>query len=140
MKKSCLFALLFSWMGTCLTSVPMGTAGFSQTIDVSTLSDYEKKMHRIGYCNQLDTFALDGEVQGLNRRKVYAIWKLLNENGFRKKDKISREIERKIKNDLKTKMILEEISFTQTDVDMCENDLKAILKDEYIPNFSYMEK
>ena len=129
MKKSLLFVFLLTFAVS---------PGMSQSVDISTLSDYEKQMHRIGYCEQLDTFIMESEVQGLNRRKVYAIWTLLDENGFRKKD--SRKIERKIKNDLKKQMILGEISFTQTDVDMCENDLKAILKDEYIPNFSYMEK
>jgi hypothetical protein len=131
MKKSCLFALLFS----CI-----GTMGVSQSIDVSTLSEYEKKIHRIGYCEQLDTFALDGDIQGLDPKKVYAIYNLLIANKFLDRDTRDRKIFRKIQNDMKKQMILEEISFTQTDVDMCENDLKAILKDEYIPNFSYMEK
>ena len=131
MKKSCLFVVLFS----CI-----GTAGTSQTIDVSTLSDYEKKIHRIGYCEQLDTFALNGDIQGLKRKKVYDIYNLLSANNFMEGDERDGQILYKIQNDLKKRMILEEISFTQTDVDMCENDLKAILKDEYIPNFSYMEK
>ena len=95
-------------------------------------------MHRIGYCEQLDTFALDGDIQGLKRKKVFAVYSLLSSNNFMEGDK--NRIFYKIQNDLKKQMILEEISFTQTDVDMCENDLKAILKDEYIPNFSYMDK
>lgn len=129
MKKFCLFAILFS----CI-----GTTGISQTVDVSKLSDYEKQMHRIGYCKQLDTFALKGDIQGLKRKKVFAVCSLLRTNNFMEGDK--NRIFYKIQNDLKKQMILEEISFTQTDVDMCENDLKAILKDEYIPNFSYMDK
>jgi hypothetical protein len=128
MKKFCLFALLFS----CI-----GTVGTSQTIDVSTLSDYEKQHHRIGFCIEIGY--KDG---GNDTLEIFSIVNLMSDNGFRKpgKGKAGYQVERKSANDTKTKLILEEIVTTQQMLDECNEDLKAILKDEYIPNFSYMEK
>ena len=126
MKKSCLFALLFS----CI-----GTVGISQTVDISTLSDYEKQMHRIGFCIEIGYKA-----EGNDTLEIFSIVNILRDNGFRSREKAGYKVEQKSKNDTKTKLILKEIVTTQQMLDECNEDLKAILEDEYIPNFSYMEK
>ena len=131
MKKSCLFALLFSWMGT---------AGVSQTIDISTLSDYEKQMHRIGWCYQFWDFELDDDIPDLNMKKIHDIHSLLDGNGFMDRDQSGNRIEWRTRDDLKTQFIIGEITFTQSDADSCDQDMRKILAKEYIPNFSYMDK
>ena len=37
-----------------LISTPL--IGNNQTVDINTLSDYEKKLHRIGWCEGLDEY------------------------------------------------------------------------------------
>jgi len=111
------------------------TSAMSQTVDVSTLNDYELKHHRIGFCIEI------GHKSGVNDTlEIFSIVNLMFDNGFRDGEKAGYEIERKSANDTKTKLILNEIVTTQEMLNECNKDLKAILKDEYIPNFSYMDK
>jgi hypothetical protein len=127
MKKSCLFALLFSFIGT---------AGNSQTIDMSTLSDYEKQVHRISWCNTVwMRYPFD-----FDNKDVYNIIKLLGVQDFTSPNRDVNNIMHKAASDTQAKLILNEITVSQETFNECNEDLKAILKDEYIPNFSYMEK
>lgn len=119
-------------------AISAATSATSESIDVSTLSEYEKQVHRIAYCEQLDTFIMDKDLPNLKRESdIFEIYSLLSSNNFFEKD--ARRIRFKISNDLKTKMILEEFSSSQSDVNSCLNDLKSILKKEYVSNFLYMD-
>jgi hypothetical protein len=131
MKKSCLFALLFS----CI-----GTVGNSQTVDISTLSDYEKQVHRIAWCDQFYRFELYNEIPDLNMKKIREIRLLLERNGFMDRDYSRKKVYGRTIDDLKTQFIIGEITFTQSDADSCDQDMRKILAKEYIPNFSYMDK
>lgn len=125
MKKSCLFALLFS----CI-----GTVGISQTVDISTLSDYEKQVHRVGWCRVLVDAGFDAS---LKPSRVFELYMLIDSNGFLEN---ADETYYKAKDDAKKKVLLGELAVTQSMLDSCDRDLASILKEKYIPNFSYMEK
>ena len=129
MKKSLLFVFLLTFAGS---------PGMSQSVDISTLSDYEKQMHRSGWCYQFWSFELYDEIPDLNMKRISDILDLLQKNGFRNNDK--NRVWVRAKDDLRTQFILGEITFTQSDADSCDEDLRKILAKEYIPNFSYMEK
>ncbi len=119
------YFLVFLCLSTSIAS--------AQTIDINTLSDYEKQVHRAAWCRTL--------VVGLphstnfDKKKVLSIKVLLSSNGFFKKD--TNRVYRKTVNDLKKQIILGEISFSQNDIDDCEVDMKKLLSEEYVPNFIY---
>jgi hypothetical protein len=133
MKKSCLFALLLS----CI-----GTVGISQTVDVSTLSDYEKQVHRVGWCYQSHVLTMDhSELERFFDdfyTDTFEVHELLNRNGFFERD--HNNISRKARDDMQTKFLIGAIEYTNQYVDDCNADMVSILKEKYIPNFSYMEK
>ena len=114
----------------------------SQTVDVSTLSEYEKKVHRVGWCIQslnLTSFNndLDPFFMGLFEN-TGEIHDLLKRNGFFERDQ--NNIHQKSQDDMQVKFLSGEVDYTNQYVDDCNADMLAILKEEYIPNFFYMGK
>jgi len=126
MKKSWLFALLFS----CI-----GTTGISQTVDVSTLSDYEKSIHRLGWCYQAAR-----EVRGLDRKSINKITDILFERKYISVRLDPNSVFLKAGTDVEAQILIGELTITQQDLNDCDKDLKAILKGNYVPYFSYMYK
>ena len=86
------------------------------------------------------SFELYNEIADLNMKKIHDIHSLLNGNGFMDRDQSGNRVKDRAKNDLKTQFIIGEITFTQSDADSCDQDMRKILAKEYIPNFSYMDK
>ena len=133
MRKIHIFVILFSWLGT---------AGISQTVDITTLSNYEKKVHRVGWCIQsLNLTSFDNELDPFFMElfeNTGEIHDLLKRNGFFKRDE--NNIHQKAQDDMQTKFLVGDVEYTNQYVDDCNADMLAILKEEYIPNFSYMEK
>ena len=109
--------------------------GNTQTVDLSTLSDNEKGLHRWGWCVAI---WLESPFD-LNSRKIGAIDRLLEKSGVNSRSKDPRNIYRKSKDDAEKQLILGEILVNQTLLDECDRDMKLILKEKYIPHFSYMK-
>ena len=120
----------------------LGTIGMSQTVDVSTLSEYEKKVHRVDWCIQsLNLTSFDNDLDpffmGLFEN-TGEIHDLLKRNGFFERDQ--NNIHQKSQDDMQVKFLSGEVDYTNQYVDDCNADMLAILKEEYIPNFSYIGK
>lgn len=109
----------------------------AQTIDVSQLDTVDKQKHRLAFCGRL---ALWNENE-LNRQfeadLIFDILDLLRSNGFHK---WSDPVYEKANDDTKASLILGKIKPVQFDYDACVEDLKRILEQNYVPNFSYMKK
>jgi hypothetical protein len=114
----------------------------AQTVDVTTLSLHNQQVHRIAFCRIIATNGIreSKNRQNLDRKKVFDIYMLLDNNGFMKREQNSQTIFFDATSDTETKVLLEEIDVTQEMIDKCEADLKNILREKYVPNFSYMEK
>ena len=120
----------------------LGTTGISHTVDVSTLSEYEKKVHRVGWCIQsLNLTSFDNDLDpffmGLFEN-TGEIHDLLKRNGFFERDQ--NNIHQKAQDDMQVKFLSGDVDYTNQYVDECNADMLAILKEEYVPNFSYMGK
>ena len=120
----------------------LGTTGISQTVDVSTLSEYEKKVHRVGwYIQSLNLTSFDNDLDpffmGLFEN-TGEIHDLLKRNGFFERDQ--NNIHQKAQDDMQVKFLSGDVDYTNQYVDECNADMLAILKEEYVPNFSYMGK
>ena len=131
----------------------LASTGWSETIDVTTLNDYEKQVHRAVWCRMFEDFRYDNWVSGKktfenfdfesDRTKHYEtnnFYELLKGNNFFHKDWNDRQIKQKLEADMEKQLIFGEISFSLSDIDDCHADMKALLKKEYIHNFSYLEK
>lgn len=109
----------------------------AQTIDVSQLNEIDKQIHRVGYCRELVSWNIDELNFKYDNELITDMTNLLIESGlFGHKNTVYK----KTKNDTKAKLILGEIKLSQGDFSKCTRDLKEILKNEYVPNFSYIEK
>ena len=109
------------------------TQTYAETNDVSQLSSYEKQMHRLGWCTA--AWWNSGEH---DTYEIGDIIMLLGRNGFEDND-VNR-IRHKAIDDLKAELIIGSRVLTQKDFDNCFKDLKDMLSNHYIPNFSYMER
>ena len=124
--------ILFAW-GIFLSSYSQ-----AQTIDVSQLNEVDKQKHRLAYCSALERWN-QWELDFLfDAGPIFDIMTLLDDSGFVKR--VGDPFMNKAENDTKAKLILGEIKLNQIVFNNCINDLKKILKKEYVPNFSYMEK
>ena len=63
---------------------------------------------------------------------------LLKRNGFFERDQ--NNIHQKAQDDMQVKFLSGDVDYTNQYVDECNADMLAILKEEYVPNFSYMGK
>ena len=110
------------------------TSASAQSTDVSTLSEYDQQMHRAGFCWQLASWNISSLNFQFDNARIYEVHNLLVSNGFI----LYTGVFTKSAADLETKLILDELELTQTMFDECNQDMKAMLKQEYVPNFSYM--
>ena len=109
----------------------------AQTIDVSQLNEIDRQIHRVAYCRQLVSWNIDRLNFKFDHDLIMDMTELLRESGlFGYKNTVFK----KTQNDTRAKLILGEIKLSQRDFSECTGDLKKILKKEYVPNFSYMEK
>ena len=132
-------------------SVPF--IGNTRTVDVTTLSDQDKIYHRIGWCKALD----NKHGSYLDRNKFDDFYDVLyNDDYF---DKDVNNIVEKAFNDVEALLALDEYNTfmgVKTSMDKnkkelrwwnlaekwlreCVIDMKQIVKDTYVPNFSYMK-
>lgn len=110
------------------------TSASAQSTDVSTLSEYDQQMHRAGFCWQLASWNINSLNFQFDIARIYDVHNLLVSNGFI----LYTGVFTKSASDLEAKLILDELELTQTMFDECNQDMKAMLKQEYVPNFSYM--
>lgn len=110
------------------------TSASAQSTDVSTLSEYDQQMHRAGFCWQLASWNINETNFQFDNARIYDVHNLLVSNGFI----LYTGVFTKSAADLEAKLILDELELTQTMFDECNQDMKAMLKQEYVPNFSYM--
>ena len=71
--------------------------------------------------------------------KIMAISILLDDNRANSRSKDPNDIYFKARNDSQKKLILNETVITQDLLNDCDRDMKLILKEKYVPNFSYMK-
>jgi len=112
----------------------VATSASAQTLDVSTLSEYDQQMHRAGFCWKLNSWninEIDFKFDGL---RILDVHTLLERNGFVKYGGVFSASA----SDLEAKLILDEVELNQAMFDECNKDMVAMLKEEYVPNFSYM--
>ena len=121
-----------------LFALVIGTSASSETVDISTLSDYEKKVHRITWCYVMAEAMLFSRVPDHGYQLSLDVYGLLGDNNFFVKDEEENRVIYRARSDLETEIILGK-TFTKQETDACNSDAKAILKDEYVPNFSYMK-
>ena len=64
------------------------TANFAQAepINVSELSEYEKKVHRLAWCCQMGSAMLNDKVPRFNYDVSWNVYNLMDTNGFFKQD------------------------------------------------------
>jgi hypothetical protein len=111
--------------------------GVSQSIDVSTLSEYEKKMHRWGWCVSA---AMEIPYGSLDQKSIVKISNLMSERNYDSRELDPNRVYRKARTDVEAEILIGELNITQKDLDNCDQDLLAILKGEYIPYFTYMDR
>lgn len=115
-------------------AISAATSATSESMDVSNLSDYEKKVHRLGWCG-----VVAGErLFDFDIKDILKVYILLSDQGFLSKSRDVNRILEKSRADTEASFILKELSVTQKILNECNYDLQLILKDEYVPNFSYM--
>ena len=115
---------------------------FSQTVDISSLTETEQSVHRASHCYALQTslnftYPNDWAVTVV---RIAEIKQLLEENGFLKRQLFvdTNDVGQKAANDVKAALILGDLEVTLEMLTDCAVDMVSILKNEYIPNFSYM--
>ena len=86
----------------------LASTGWSETIDVTTLSDYEKQVHRGIWCSKMVHFTHDKLIKGyvdVNRDSkksdINSMQILLRETGFYKQDRNDGEVQFKLSRDMK---------------------------------------
>ena len=115
-----------------------GTFAQAESIDVSELSEYEKKVHRLAWCYEMGRSMLYDEVPKFDYQLSNDVFFLMSGNGFFKQDSDgSRRVLKKTRADLKTEVILGK-TFTAEETADCNRDAKAILKNDSVPNFKYL--
>lgn len=112
----------------------------AQTVDITTLSADDQARHRVGFCTELASQALHANIheEGVDYELVVdslEVVELLSSYIAE-----NRQFHTAAKNDLKAKIILGEFEVTQEALNSCNEDLIEILRKNYQPNFSYMEK
>ena len=108
----------------------------AQTVDVSTLSEIDQQKHRVGYCYGITSWNINELDFEYEDYKILDIYNLMRSNKF-----ISvSDNHSKAKEDVKAMLIVGDLELNQTMFDECNEDMKAILKKTYVPNFSYMQK
>lgn len=101
----------------------------AQSVDVTTLSADDQARHRIGYCGVFGSEALfDFEISDLLSLQV-----LLGEFYWENEN-----LAKGVRSDTEAAFLLGEKSVTQEELDVCTEDLRDILRKQYVPNYSYM--
>ena len=114
-----------------------GTFAQAESIDVSELSEYEKKVHRLAWCKEMAYAMLHSKVPEFDFKVSYDVYNLMDSNGFFKKDIADNQVLFRTSNDVETEVILGK-TFTAEETADCNRDAKAILKNDYVPNFKYL--
>ena len=113
---------------------------FSQTVDISSLTEKERTIHRASWCSSItSSISLDSEIEIIKvSNSINAVDRLLYENGFQTRENDPKKIHRKTYNDVNAALIVGDLEVTLEMLTDCSVDMVSILKNEYIPNFSYM--
>ena len=116
--------------------ISAATSATSESTDVSSLSDYEKKMHRWGWCASAVMAIPFGS---LDQKDIISISNIMSERNYNSRELDPNRVYKKAGTDVEAQVLIGELKIVQADFDMCNQDLIAILKDEYVPYFSYMK-
>ena len=107
----------------------------AETIDISTLSEYELKVHRMGWCYGTMKHT-DYTVSMNDKGKLHNAQTLIKNNGFLQND--TKRIFYRASEDVSVEGLLGR-TFSKDDYNECYQDMINILRDDYVPNFSYMK-
>ena len=116
----------------------IGSNVTAQTVDITTLSKLEQQQHRLGFCREIWMGKRDyaAEGQKLKSGKIGDMLELLKPLTQPVDDEW---VYGKAINDTTKMLILGELIVDQQMLDECNSDMKAILAERYVPNFSYMQ-
>ena len=125
--------ILFAWA--------LLTASFAhaQSVDISTLSAYEQTVHRLSWCRTMGSAMLREKVPSHPYDVSFEVYNLMDNKGYFDKDWDENGVIWKTANDLEAEILLGK-TFSSEEAAACEKDAKSILKEEYVPNFSYVSK
>lgn len=118
-------------------SVLAASSAMSETLDIKMLSPYEQELHRYGWCGAAWVAEGSNDQPDLETYQIGTITRLLSSNGFEDAD--DGYVSLKAGDDLQAQLIIGSKILSQEDLDECFEDLKAILAENYVPNFEYME-
>ncbi|KKN15224.1 hypothetical protein LCGC14_0988280 [marine sediment metagenome] len=113
------------------------TSTAAQT-NVTALSEKEKALHRWGFCRAIQVSLEIGD----NRRHndIIGIHRLLYDNGAATPENDPQGIFEKSTDDTKVQLLTAKIEVSNTMLEECENDMRLILADNYVPHFRYVTK
>lgn len=120
-----------------LFGVLVASQAQSQTLDIGTLSLYERAVHRYGWCSEAYYAEGKNNQPDLYTYRIGDIINLLRVNGFTNAD--DGGVGFKAREDLQAQLIIGGKILSQEDLDACFEDLKNMLAENYVPNFKYME-
>ena len=116
--------------------ISAATSAVSESINVAKLSDYEKKMHRWGWCASAVMAVPFGS---LDQKDIMGISNIMSDRNYNSRALDPNQVYKKARTDVEAQVLIGELKIVQDDFDKCNQDLIAILKDEYVPYFSYMK-
>lgn len=123
-------------LGLCVSAF-LAAPVSAQQLDVSELTDYEKSLHRWAWCVVVAITSFMEHDDFGEDFKILDISSLLDSNNFRAND--SRRIYNRAEDDIRAALLLGQITITKAEVKKCESDMLAILRNEYVPNFTYLK-
>ena len=119
-----------------VTLVGNVNSAVAQQMDVDNLTDYEKSLHRWAWCKEV--YASTGICE-FGCFDISAISNLLSDNNRNSDENDPHRIYRLARNDTEAELLLGKIQVTKIVLEQCESDMLQILKNEYVPNFSYLK-
>ena len=111
-------------------------AAVAQQLDVNELTDYEKSLHRWAWCKEVSSSTGICEFGCFD---ILGISNLLSQNERVSAEKDPRSIYLRASADTEAALLLGQIEVTKQVPEKCESDMLEILRNEYVPNFTYLE-
>ena len=76
----------------------------------------------------------------LDTKSIFGIASIMSERDYNSSDLDPNCVYKKAGTDIQAQIFIGELTITQQDLDDSDKDLLAILKGNYVPYFSYMDK
>ena len=81
---------------------------------------------------------INGDLPEVEYRKTWKVYSLLDSNKFFEEDWSGSMVQHRVRKDLEAEVLLGKV-FTEEEAKQCTEDMMALLKNEYVPNFAYMK-